>query len=256
MIEIIPIPALNDNYIFAIVHPRSSHVAIVDPGEAKPVMRFIKERELTLSAILITHHHWDHTNGIAKLVQHANVPVYAPARDGVAHANNLLQEGDMIHLPNLNVEFNILDIPGHTRGHIAYVGSGSVFCGDTLFLAGCGRLFEGSAEQMYQSLQKLASLPDDTQVYCAHEYTTNNLRFAKAVEPNNENIEKRITWAKELRSNNEPTIPAPLSDELSTNPFLRCQEKTVIDAVNQHYQTECHDPVTVFAKLREWKDQF
>ena len=172
--EIIPITALKDNYIWAIIDSQKKSALVVDPGEAKPVIDFLKQQQLTLVGILITHHHWDHTNGITELKEKFNIPVIGSAKENVSGVTKSVKEPDMIDLNNKI--FYVLDIPGHTLGHIAYYGLNSIFCGDTLFSAGCGRLFEGTPEQMYMTLQKMAALPDVTKIYCGHEYTQNKDR--------------------------------------------------------------------------------
>ena len=227
MYEIFPIPAFNDNYIWAIIHPNVNQCIIVDPGDAAPVIDFLEQKHLKMDAILITHHHWDHTGGIPELVKHHEVKVYGPASDHVSRVDFHLKEGDQIEFKELKLEFSVLDIPGHTAGHIAFYNDKIAFTGDTLFTAGCGRLFEGTAEQMYQSLEKLKKLSPSIQVYCGHEYTEDNLKFAKLVEPNNKTLQQRIKTTREYREHEFPTVPAPLALELQTNPFLRCQEPEV-----------------------------
>ena len=177
--KIIPVPAFEDNYIWLICDGR--YAAVVDPGDAEPVLGHLSRHGLRLAAILITHHHGDHTGGIEALLRHAAVPVYGPRKENIPGITNPVGTGDTVRLPELGVEFAVLDVPGHTAGHIAYYGANSLFCGDTLFTCGCGKLFEGTPAQMHASLQKFAALPDDTQVYCAHEYTLENIRFAKKV---------------------------------------------------------------------------
>ncbi len=255
MTTIIPLPALNDNYIWMMVHPDEPLAAVVDPGDAKPVIEALKEQQLTLTAILITHHHWDHTNGISKLLEYSHVPVYGPANDPV-HCSRPLKAGDKIYLDELQATLKVLDIPGHTLGHIAYVGEGLLFSGDTLFTGGCGKVLEGTASQMHHSLSQLAALPSETLVYCGHEYTEANLRFAKAVEPNNPDLSARIVEVAEKRAKNQPTVPAPLGLELKTNPFLRCHIPEVIESASKHVGQSLHDPVEVFAAIRSWKNEF
>ena len=227
---------------------------VVDPGDASPVLAILTQLNLTLSAILITHHHWDHTNGIADLLRHYSVPVYGPAHDKIAEITHPLQQGDTLHLADTT--FHIIEIPGHTLDHIAYYNQQSLFCGDTLFASGCGRLFEGSAEQMYHSLQTLAALPDEMNIYCTHEYTLANLHFAQTVEPNSAAIAQRIKWVQHLRDKNLPSLPSNMAVEKQANPFLRCQQSTVISAVEQHSKQNLHNSVDVFRYLRRWKDSF
>lgn len=256
MNHITPIPAFHDNYIWMILHPVARQAVIVDPGDAKPVINILKKQQLQLAAIFITHHHWDHTHGIMELSQFQQVPIYGPLNEPVSPCDYPLAQDDHINLQSLEFSFRVLDIPGHTQGHIAYVGLGGVFCGDTLFTGGCGRLFEGSAEQLHQSLCQLAALPPETLVYCGHEYTEKNLQFACEVEPENPALLKRLAEVQQLRSQNKPTVPAPLAEELETNPFLRCHLPTVQIAVEAQCGHKLSTPVEVFAELRKWKDIF
>lgn len=249
-----PIPTLKDNYVWTIIDTTQRVAIIVDPGEASPVINYLKIHQLSLIAILITHHHWDHTNGIAGILEHVNVPVYGPKN--VAHISHPVTEGDSIQLKDFPFTINVLAIPGHTLDHLAYHCIDLLFCGDTLFSAGCGRLFEGSAAQMYSSLQKLAALPDDTKVCCAHEYTLNNLNFAKTIEPNNECITKLIQSVAQLREQDLPSLPSTLKRERETNPFLRCDTSTVKESVENIIGHRLNDPIAIFAALRKCKDNF
>lgn len=255
-VSIIPIAALKDNYIWCIIHREKHRCAIVDPGDAKPVLAYLKAQQLKLCAILITHHHWDHTNGIDEILQSFPVPVYGPANDNIPQVNYPLQENMEIDLKALDLKLKILDIPGHTLGHIAYFSPGMVFTGDTLFAAGCGRLFEGSAAQLYASLNKLKQLPPTTKVYCGHEYTLANLNFAKTVEPQNQMILRQIEITQLQRQKNQPSLPTSLQLEQAVNPFLRCDQKDVSAAVSQMANTRLDDPIAVFTVLRQLKDQF
>lgn len=253
--QLIPLPSLQDNYIWLLVNTVKRCVLVVDPGEAQPVLEYLQIHQLTLSAILITHHHWDHTNGVSALVAAHAAPVY-----GSVHTTNVpvtvpLRAGDTVNLAFFPV-LTCLEIPGHTLDHIAYYAAPWLFCGDTLFAAGCGRLFEGSASQLYLSLQTLAQLPLNTQICCAHEYTVNNLRFAHAVEPDNVHITERLNQACLLRSENLPTLPSRLSDEKATNPFLRTDIAKVRQSIARHAKTQYDTPVDWFAALRRWKDCF
>ncbi|MDR3492718.1 MAG: hydroxyacylglutathione hydrolase [Gammaproteobacteria bacterium] len=256
MINIIPIPAFKDNYIWLLVNSINHHCIIVDPGDALPVIDVIKQHNLILDAILITHHHNDHSGGIKQLIELYPVPVYGPAQEHITGVDHLLHEHDEIYFENLAMKFLIFDIPGHTKGHIAFYSTGMLFCGDTLFSAGCGRLFEGTAEQMFHSLSKITSLPTDTLIYCAHEYTLSNLRFAQCVEPNNIHINEAIALANQLGEQNLPTLPSVLYKELLMNPFLRCHADSVINSVNHHNGEQLSDPVNIFQALRTWKDTF
>lgn len=254
MLEIIPIPALKDNYIWLGINRELAEAFIVDPGEAPPVLAYLKQHALTPTAILVTHKHADHTGGIAELVTaYPDLQVYAHPLEKVTHVTHQVKDGEILTLSRWPEPFNVIHIPGHTLGHVAYYAKLIVFSGDTLFCAGCGRVFEGTAEQMLSSLDKLAALPDDTLVYCGHEYTLNNLRFAAMVEPENSDIAKRYETVKELRNNNSPTVPSTMQIEHLTNPFLRCKQNSVIKSVEKHVNHALSDTVSVFHQLREWK---
>lgn len=253
MLEIVPLPAFKDNYIWTLRDRRAA--AVVDPGEAGPVKDYLAREGLALAAILATHHHPDHTGGIAELVKAKRVPVFGPKGEPIPELTHPVGEGDSVALPELGATFSVLDIPGHTRAHVAYYGLGSLFCGDTLFACGCGRVFEGTAEQMVASLAKLAALPDSTKVYCGHEYTLANIKFARAVEPDNEALAARETRAQALRAAGKPTLPSTLGEERATNPFLRCVEPAVVESANKYLGARLADPVRVFAAIREWKNR-
>lgn len=255
-LNIIPIPAFKDNYIWLITDSKNNFGIIVDPGEAEPVLKKLKALDVKLAAIFITHHHADHTGGIAEILNQHPVPVFGPKKELTNGVTQYVTEIDKIDIPELALTFEVLEIPGHTSGHIAYYGNGLLFCGDTLFSAGCGRLFEGTAEQMLTSLNKLANLPDTTLVYCGHEYTQANLHFAQTVEPDNLAIQQRIKNCEHLRNQNLPTVPSTLKEEKLTNPFLRCEETNVIIAAEKHANKKLHTPVEVFAAIREWKNIF
>lgn len=252
---IIAVPALKDNYIWSIVDPVSNRALIVDPGEREPVENFLQQG-YTLAGIVLTHHHWDHTNAAAELAAEYDVPVFGAAIENIPAVTVPLTEGDKVIIDNFPISLTAIAIPGHTLGHTAYYAPGMLFSGDTLFAAGCGRLFEGTAEQMYHSLQKLAALPPETNVYCGHEYTLKNLQFAKLVEPDNKDIIDRIKQVTALREKNLPSLPSTLKDELATNPFLRCQSPTVIASVERHVGKKLQNPIEVFAALRKWKDNY
>lgn len=255
MHQTLPIRAFNDNYIWMIVHPDHRAAVVVDPGDAKPVIAALKSNNLTLKAILITHHHWDHTGGVAELRQRFDVPVYGPAHDKV-ECDARLTEGEIVKLDSIEAAFSVLDIPGHTKGHIAFLGHNMLFCGDTLFAGGCGRLFEGTAEQMVHSLAKLSSLPPETKVYCAHEYTQKNLQFARLVEPENPDLLARIEAVQTLMKQGLPTLPSTIEIEQKTNPFLRCSLKTVRKSIEDHFGRKMDSALEVFAQMRRWKDGF
>jgi len=252
--RIVPLRAFKDNYVWTLRN--ATHAAVVDPGEARPVLDYLAGEKLRLAAILATHHHPDHVGGIAELVERFRVPVFGPKNEPIPTLTQPVSEGDRVSIPELDVSFSVLDIPGHTRAHVAYYGAGALFCGDTLFACGCGRLFEGTAEQMYASLSKLAALPDDTKVYCGHEYTLANIGFAKAVEPQNAALSARETRDRKLRDAGKPTLPSTLGDEKATNPFLRCREPAVVDSANKYLGARIADPVRVFAAIRDWKNKF
>jgi hydroxyacylglutathione hydrolase len=256
MIKVLPVTAFRDNYIWLITAGDSAKAAVVDPGDAVPVLTALDEHGLALCAILITHHHADHTGGIRQLLGHAAVPVYGPAGEAIPGRSHALEEGDNVVLNDLQLSFRVLAVPGHTAGHIAYYGHGCLFIGDTLFMAGCGRLFEGTAPQMHTSLQKLLALPETTRVYCAHEYTLSNLRFARAVEPDNAAIRARVDSSEALRRQELPTVPATLAEERQTNPFLRVDQAGVIAAAEKHAGHGLRGGAEVFAVLRDWKDNF
>ena len=254
MLEIVPLPAFKDNYIWTLRDAKSA--AVVDPGEAHPVKSYLAREGLTLVAILATHHHPDHVGGIAELVAMTKVPVFGPKGEPIPELTHPVGQGDKVDIATLKAEFSVLDIPGHTRAHVAYYGLESLFCGDTLFACGCGRVFEGTAEQMLDSLSKLAALPDATKVYCGHEYTLANIKFARAVDPGNRVLAAREEKAASLRAAGRPTLPSTLGEERATNPFLRCAEPAVVESANKYLGSRIADPVSVFAAIREWKNRF
>jgi len=258
MATIIPIPALSDNYVWLVREGRSA--AVVDPGDAAPVQAYLEREGLTLTAIAITHHHWDHVNGIAALTGRYDVPVYGPARETIPHRTRAVAEGDAFTFGATGLELSVLDVPGHTAGQVAYVGAMDghrlTFTGDTLFTCGCGKLFEGTPAQMVASLAKLAALPGDTHVYCGHEYTLSNLRFARAVEPGNGALAEREARAQAKRDRGLPTVPSRMDEELATNPFLRAAEPAVFAAAQAHAGRALANEVDAFATLREWKNAF
>ncbi|WP_065340467.1 hydroxyacylglutathione hydrolase [Azoarcus olearius] len=252
--QIIPLPAFRDNYIW-VLHD-DHRAVVVDPGDAAPVLGFLAERGLALEAVLVTHHHPDHVDGIAGIVSRHPAPVYGPAAETIAGVTVRLREGDTVLLPGLRMQLGVLDVPGHTAGHIAYHGNGYLFCGDTLFSAGCGRLFEGTAAQMAASLDKLAALPDDTVVYCTHEYTLSNLAFAAAAEPVNIARDNYRKACEALRQQGLPTLPTSIGREKAINPFLRTRQPGVVAGVAAHTGTTPDTPLACFAALREWKNVF
>jgi hydroxyacylglutathione hydrolase len=258
MAAIIPVPAFSDNYVWVL--RQGAQAAVVDPGDALPVLEYVGREKLAVCAILATHHHRDHVGGVAALVERFGAPVYGPARESIPARTRALAENDAVDVRCIGDTFHVLDIPGHTAGHIAYVGrvdgTPVVFCGDTLFAAGCGKLFEGTPEQMWSSLSKLAALPRETQVYCGHEYTLANLRFAAAVEPANAAIAQRTQRERGKRDRGLPTVPSTIGEELATNPFLRAGTPGVRAAAEAQVGHSLPDHVAVFAALRAWKNAF
>jgi hydroxyacylglutathione hydrolase len=253
-LEIFPLPAFEDNYIWCL--RRAGIVAVVDPGDAAPVLKHLADSGDRLCAILVTHHHHDHIDGIAELMARYPVPVFAPAAESIAGTTQPVSGGDRIELPELGIEFDVLDVAGHTRGHVAYYRPGALFCGDTLFGCGCGRLFEGTAAQLHDALGRIGVLPRLTLAYCAHEYTASGIRFARAVEPGNAAVEARGAEVAQRRAQGQPTVPFTIADELATSPFLRCREPGVIASVSARLGRKPASELEVFTALREWRDHF
>lgn len=253
---LIPIPAFTDNYLW-LLHD-GKHALVVDPGEAEPVAQALAQHALQLTAILVTHHHPDHTNGIAALRETTGARVYGPATESIPAPLTLLKEGDAVHA--LGLDFQVLDVPGHTAGHIAFYapdvdGQPLLFCGDTLFSGGCGRLFEGTPAQMLASLDKLAALPSATRVCCAHEYTLSNLRFALAAEPDNVELAAYQIHCQHLREQGLPTLPSSIAQERKINPFLRTRQASLVAAAQRQDASACDD-TAIFTALRQWKNQY
>ena len=257
MIKITALPAFQDNYLWVI--ESDQHCYVVDPGDGKVVHQWLQKQHKQLSAILITHHHNDHIGGINWLLNYYSVPVYGPDSDRIPQITHIVRDGDNLNLPGLPLK--IIAVPGHTMDHIAYFAEQSqqdplLFCGDTLFAGGCGRIFDGTAALLHQSLTQISQLPHDTQVFCAHEYTLTNLTFAQAVEPGNAKLIQRTLLEKEKRSFDRPTVPTTIGIERETNPFLRCHLESVKQTVEAHYCAKTSCAQDVFTLLRQWKDNF
>ena len=258
-LAVLTVPAFNDNYVW-LIHD-GTHAVAVDPGEAAPVQNALKDNQLSLSAIVLTHRHDDHVAGVAALLEDKQIPVYGPRNEKVAipTVTEPVAEGDTIAVPEMNLELTVLDVPGHTVGHVAYVEPNNnwLFPGDTLFAGGCGRLFEGTPKEMAKSLSKLTALPDDTLVYCGHEYTISNLKFAIEVEPHNKALAERMQDAEALRKKGQPTIPSTMALEKATNPFLRYAEPEIMTRLIANGRLgKKADAVASFTAVREWKNNF
>jgi len=252
--DVIPLRAFRDNYIWTLRD--SGHAAVVDPGDANPVLDYLRREKLELVAILNTHHHADHVGGNAELLKHYRVPVFGPHDPRIAEVTHRLADGERMTLPHFDLHFDVLEIPAHTRTHIAFFGAGMLFCGDTLFAVGCGRLFEGTPQQMHHSLSKLMRLPDATRVYCGHEYTLANIRFARAAEPDNSALRTLETRVQALRDQDLPTLPSDIAQEKATNPFVRCDIPAIIASASKYAGKPLADPVSVLAAIRDWKNNF
>jgi hydroxyacylglutathione hydrolase len=255
--NLIPLPAFSDNYIWLLHH--QGRALVVDPGDAEPVTRWLAENQHQLDCILVTHHHGDHTGGVASLQKQTGAKVYGPATEKLPFDHQALKQGDTFEWADLI--FQTLDVPGHTAGHIACWSAPPtqdpiLFCGDTLFSGGCGRIFEGTPAQMLQAMDTLALLPATTRVCCAHEYTLSNLKFALAVEPHNLALQAYVRECQDLRARNLPTLPAQLGNELEINPFLRSRQSTVIEAVKAFAPQTSDQDVDIFANLRAWKNDY
>ena len=257
MLNVTPIRAFADNYIWCIQADGHCGAWVVDPGDGQAVLNALGQLQVPLAGILVTHHHFDHTGGIDELLKAFAVPVLGPHNPAISQLTQRLAEGDEVEV--LGVRFQVMEVPGHTLDHIAFYHAGEqplLFCGDTLFAGGCGRVFEGHPAMMAASLDSLAVLPADTLVYCAHEYTMANLSFAAAVEPDNASLQNRIADDGARREQDLPTVPSLLATELATNPFLRCGEASVLATMRQRGALEAEDPVSVFTAVRGWKDKF
>jgi len=253
-ITITAIPAFADNYIW-LISTGGKHCAVVDPGDAGPVVQVLEQNGLELDYILITHHHADHIGGVTELVKAYGAKVFGPHDRRIPDQDQSFSEGETVHLPSLELDFRVIEVPGHTSSHIAFFGHGCLFCGDTLFSVGCGRLFEGTPEQMQSSMDKLAALPADTRVFCAHEYTLSNCDFALEVEPDNARLLSRASAVEASRAIGRSTVPSELGEELAVNPFLRCRQPAVVAAA-QKRNPAAEPGASTLAVIRAWKDRF
>lgn len=252
--NIVQIPAFTDNYFWLMFEDNNKSAVVVDPGDYAPVIKSLKDNSLELTDILITHHHNDHIGGVSELKKvFPKVNIFGPA-DPRIPADNIVKDKDVIKLDSLNEEFRVLDVRGHTNSHIAYYFDKKLFCGDTLFSCGCGRLFEGTHVDMHKAMQKIKKLPKETLVYCAHEYTLDNIGFAKLLEPNNPDLLKREKEVVEILDKGQYSIPSVLENELKINPFLRFDHKDIIDAVHKHFNVKTYDEAEIFKYTRAWKD--
>ena len=253
MFDVIRIPAFKDNYIWLL--RKGASAVVVDPGDAVPILEVLEREGLSLTSILVTHHHADHQGGVAQLLEYFPAEVYGPASESITGMTRPLRGGESISLDSVGAEFKVIAVPGHTLGHLAYYGSGVLFCGDTLFAAGCGRVFEGTLAQMYNSLMHLATLPEETSVYCAHEYTEANLRFALTVDSGNRLLQQRVNEVAVARAKGCATVPSTMAIEKATNPFLRCSEPALV-ASAQSRLAHVNEAAEVFSVLRDWKNSF
>lgn len=251
-IQIEAIKAFTDNYIWAVHDGR--HCVIIDPGQADGVLAFLQRRDLRLCGLLLTHHHHDHIGGVAALRAQHPAPAWAPADPRMPADVEMVSEGDLVHVDGLGLDFRVIEIPGHTTSHIGFYSHGLLFCGDTLFSAGCGRLFEGTPAQMQDSMDKIGELPDSTRVYCAHEYTQANCEFARQVEPQNSELAQRCKQVAELRAQDQITLPSTIGEEKTFNPFMRTREPAVIEAAENREPGRANSPADVFGVIRRWKD--
>ncbi len=251
---IVPVRAFRDNYLWLIIKDQSA--AVVDPGDAEPVLAYLRQHGLSLTSMLITHHHHDHIGGVAELLTRYDVPVYSPPGRMLDFPYQPVADGDRIQLAALDLSLTVIGVPGHTANHVAYYGGNSLFCGDTLFGCGCGRVFDGSCEALYASLAKLAQLPDATRVYCAHEYTLDNLRFALSIDPDNAALRARQIADRERIAGGSPTVPSTIALEKATNPFLRCSTASIQAAAKQAFPDLEESETSIFCAIRQLKNSY
>jgi hydroxyacylglutathione hydrolase len=254
MLTLSPIPVLEDNYVWVLEQAGVASAAVVDPGDGVAALAALDRRDLDPCAVLLTHHHADHVGGVDEIIERHEIAVHGPALESIQGVNHPVSDAHVVRVAEIDLELTVIEVPGHTAGHVAYLGPGFVLTGDTLFTGGCGRVFEGTPSQMYGSLQRLAELPPSTGVYCAHEYTVANLRFAGQVEPHNQALQRRLAAAEKLRTLDQSTVPSTIGEELQTNPFLRCHVPEVKAAAEANVGTRLSDEVEVFAAVRAWKD--
>jgi hydroxyacylglutathione hydrolase len=254
MLTVFPIPAFQDNYIWALHNTKFA--LLVDPGDPTPCRRYLESHDLQLIAILNTHHHSDHTGGNVELALQYKPRIIGPLMETIPACSEQVTDGDSLHIPELALQFQVIATPGHTQGHVSYYGTNRLFCGDTLFACGCGRLFEGTPGMMLDSLERLLHLPDTTQVFCAHEYTVSNIRFAKTVDSANRALLERETVETAKRRQGLPTLPSVLALEKATNPFLRCHEAALTQSAERYLKHKSRSTVETFAAIREMKDHF
>lgn len=253
-LNITAIPAFDDNYIW-LLEMGGKACAVVDPGDEDPVIETLEKHGLELRYILLTHHHPDHIGGVVDLLERYDATVFGPPDERIPFVHRVCREGDEVLLPDLNAKFRVLEVPAHTRSHIAFYGENALFSGDTLFSLGCGRFFEGTATDMQKSLDKLAALPGSTKNYCAHEYTQSNCAFALNVEPDNPDLQARARQIDKLRAAGKNTLPTSLDDELATNPFLRTRQQSIVDAARK-IDPKASAGISTMAAIRAWKDRF
>lgn len=254
MLHIWPVPVFADNYVWVLEREGVDRVAVVDPGDASPVISALEDRGLEVAAVLVTHHHQDHVGGLSRIVRHFRPAVYGSGDDSIAGVDHPVGDGDTVSIPDLDLDLGVVALPGHTMNHLGFVAPEIAFVGDTLFAGGCGRVFEGTPAEMHDSLMRLAALSPGTNAYCAHEYTIANLRFARLVEPENPALAVRLQAAEAARAEGRPTVPSTIAFERKTNPFLRCSKPAVVAAAEARAGRPLKPGAEVFTVIRGWKD--